>query len=732
MKHQLIYWLLFGLLILVAACHSSSSSSNSSMQPATARLYLLQSCNELEQSLREAALKEMNTRLDQSLEQALKYRSACNESGGYHVDAGISASSFSNSSSSSPADPSSSSSGDNQANSEGEPSQVSGTNNQVTGVDEADLVKNDNKYIYLVSGNAFRIVEAWPPTQVKELTKIEIEGKPHRLFVQGDRALIYSSLTSVPYSSESDDSKYSSSYSSRECTYGYDCDFIGDGLPTKITIFDISDRHSPRLVRELQLSGSYLTSRRVDNAIYTVVTSPGAEFPGVDYYSSNYYSCYSSLSDSSIKAAFAKLRAENTRIINETPLKNLVPTITDTLHQNGTPVTSDNILGQCSGFYRASVLQGNGFITLLSLDLTREDPVSTSTIISGPGAAFASATALYLAVPRQQSNDEWYWWSSFEQEQEVSVIHKFALQNEPVASTYAASGVIKGRVLNQFSIDEYENHLRLATTTGHLPSENVHSTLSVLKQEGVDLVTTGQLDNIAPQEDIRSARFAGDRGYIVTFKKTDPLFVLDLHDPQQPRIWSELKIPGFSTYMHMMDAEHILTLGYDTSDQENFAWFTGVRLQIFNVSSPDQPTLQHKEIIGTRGSSSEALTNHLAFNYFAPKNLLSLPMTVCEGGDEYGGYGTQMTFSGLMVYDVTTQDGFKLHGKVFHVSSDNSDPYNYDYGYGECSNWWSQASSKVKRSIIMDDVIFSISDELLKANRLDNLAVDLASLSIDK
>src|SRR5262249_2528861 len=154
---------------------------------------------------------------------------------------------------------------------------------------------------------------------------------------------------------------------------------------------------------------------------------------------------------------------------------------------------------------------------------------------------------------------------------------------------------------------------------------------------------TGTIENIAPTEDIRSVRFDGSRGYIVTFKKTDPLYVLDLGNPTQPHIAGQLKIPGFSTYMHMMDSAHLLTIGYDAADQGSFAWFAGVLLQIFDVSNMESPQLVHKEVIGTRGSSSEALADHLAFNYFAEKNLLALPMTICEGGSG-GMYGTTMTF----------------------------------------------------------------------------------------
>jgi len=312
-------------------------------------------------------------------------------------------------------------------------------------------------------------------------------------------------------------------------------------------------------------------------------------------------------------------------------------------------------------------------------------------------------------------------------EKQASTVHKFRIGATPTLTGYEASGIVKGRVLNQFALDENEGHLRVATTTGHAPAPETHSTMNVLKRNGSKLELTGKVDNIAPSEDIRSVRFDGSRGYIVTFKKTDPLYVFDLGNPSAPAITGELKIPGFSTYMHMMDASHLLTIGYDADDQGSFAWFTGVRLQIFDVSDMKNPKLDHVEIIGTRGSSSEALTNPLAFTYFAPKSVLALPMTICEGGSSGGGYGTNMTFAGLIVYDTTAGGGFKLKGKVPHPQSSSGNGYDSS----ACSNWWTQAQSEVKRSVVMDDFVYSISQKRVKVNGLGNLASDIAEVSLE-
>jgi hypothetical protein len=550
----------------------------------------------------------------------------------------------------------------------------------------------------MVSGGAFRIIQAWPAPQTKELSKVTIEGTPTKLFVHGKRALIFSSLPSK---------------GGKECTYGYSCSYTGDGTSTKITVLDISDYGAPEIVRELRLSGSYIASRRVGAAVHTVLASPAAGFPGLSYSAEGIGYCDTSVTTLQIQAAYTKLRKKNTQIIMETPLGDWLPSLTDTY--NGE--SSTNLLGTCQGFYRAARGDGTAFTTVLSLDMTQEAPAASATIVSRPGVVYVSPTALYVAVSHDWSEDL-PWFSSMSSYKEASTVHMFALKHVPPAPSYVASGVIKGRVLNQFSLDEWSGHLRIATTTGWTGG-GLHNSLTVLKQAGGVLLPVGFLDKLAPTEDIRSVRFTGERGYIVTFKKTDPLFVIDLADPTQPKVMGELKIPGFSTYMHSMDGNHLITIGYDAQDEGWFAWFSGVQLQIFDVTVMSQPKLLHKEVIGTRGTSSEALNNHLAFTYFPPKSLLALPMTICEGGDG-GSYGMSMTFSGLLVYDATVQSGFSLRGKVMH----SGPPANL------CNNWWADATSVVKRSIIMDDYVFSISSEVIKVNNLADLSVDVVTLSV--
>ena len=173
---------------------------------------------------------------------------------------------------------------------------------------------------------------------------------------------------------------------------------------------------------------------------------------------------------------------------------------------------------------------------------------------------------------------------------------------------YVGSGVVPGHVLNQFAMDEWYDYLRVATSRGRVPDPAVESTVSILAEtESGSLVRVGAVEHIAPSEDIRAVRFDGDRAYVVTFKKTDPLFVLDLYHPTSRASSESSKIPGFSTYLHRLDPTHLLSIGYDASDHGNFAFFDGVILQLFDVTKPTEPVLLHREKIGPEARAPRRL-----------------------------------------------------------------------------------------------------------------------------
>jgi len=674
-------------------------------------------CDDLLAQLKGVAIQEMEDQIDLNIEKVISCEGCCHSYyypyyGAYGAYGGYGGYSASYQSSSMQSIDSSSS--------VESASEYSTTNVQVAGVDEADFIKNDGSYIYILANDQFRIIDAWPPEEANIISSVEIEGIAKKLYVANDRALIYSSLDNIAGLSNG-----------KECTYGYNCDFTGDKRKLKITIFDISDRTNPVIRREILFGGSYINSRRVGTSVHTVVFSPAFFSPEIKYWPEIYEQCkgsyynwgyygyggyfnnYDEPTLEELLAAFEQLKEENRTIIENSTIIDWIPGIQDTIYSASGVVVNDGLLYDCTDFYETDTPDNQSFLTIISMDIDRMEELNHVTIFGYPGAVYASPSALYISS-RQQYNSGYQWfYDKSSGIQEASTVHKFRLHNAyPAACEYAGSGVVKGRVLNQFSMDEHEGYLRIATTTNRVPSPDVHSTMSILEEKSGELSVVGQVDHIAPKEDIRSVRFDGERGFIVTFKKTDPLFAFDLSNPAAPTIAGELKIPGYSTYIHLLDSDHLLTIGYDSEDHGSFAWFQGIMLQIFDVSNMSALELVHKSVIGTRGSTSDAATNHLAFNYFAPKNLLAIPITICEGGSGGGSYGTEMSFSGLLVYDVSLENGFSEIGNVSHL-----DPCSNCREF--CSNWWTNSNSIVKRSIFMDDYVYSVAMDQIIINDLD-------------
>jgi uncharacterized secreted protein with C-terminal beta-propeller domain len=599
--------------------------------------------------------------------------------------------------------------------------EYSTTNTQEADVDEADFMKNDGKYIYILANGMFQIVDAWPAEQAHRISTTMLDGAPRAMFVHKERAVIYTSL--------------GGDWNFETCTYGYDCEFTGDGKDLQIVVFDLADKAKPKLIRKTTFKGSYLSSRRVEDFVYTAVYFAEPPMPSMVFVPSEYqtylWDCVENegekfdIDEKALEDAFEALRLENIEKLNSMTLAEWLPQVTDEVLVNGKFQELASPLEECGGYYLSQTGDGASLLSLVSFDLTGEKTMAASTAVARPGAVYASKQAFYVAS-RHYKNETPYWFEEMVDAQETTTVHKFLMAADSPATAYSGSGLVKGRLLNQFAMSDYQGHLRVASTTGHLPGP-AYNTISVLKAQAGKLELVGMLDNIAPNEDIRSVRFGTDLGFIVTFKKTDPLFVIDLSDPTKPTIKGELKIPGFSTYMHFLDKTHLLTIGYDADDQGSFAWFQGIQLQIIDVTDITKPTLLHKEVIGTRGSSSDAATDHMAFNFFKPKEALAIPMVVCEGGSG-GDHGDVMTFNGLMVYNVTVTDGFKYKGGIPHAMPAPDGDY---YSNNACWGWWTQSNSTVKRSVFMDDWVYSVAMDEIKISALDQLDAPVATVSLE-
>ncbi len=290
-------------------------------------------------------------------------------------------------------------------------------------------------------------------------------------------------------------------------------------------------------------------------------------------------------------------------------------------------------------------------------------------------------------------------------------IHKISI-SEGVIS-YVAEGEVPGDVLNQFSMDEYGGDFRVATTSW---LSGRSSNVFVLSD---NMTIKGRLEGLAPCEEIYSARFIGERCYLVTFKTVDPLFVIDLSEPESPTVLGKLKIPGFSDYLHPYDENHLIGLGKETLGAEGmfFAWSQGVKISLFDVSNVSNPVELAKIVIGDRGSDSPASYDHKAFLFSRARNLLVIPILVRETGlwpnvtpDTYGEYRIQ----GAFVFHVSPEDGFIMRGNITHmdhaVESRRARRGSFtepDYG--------------VTRSLYIEDVLYTFSYNLIKMNSLNDL-----------
>lgn len=598
------------------------------------------------------------------------------------------------------------------------------TNVQVTGVDEADIVKNDGKYIYVVSGGKVTILDAYPAESAEVLSEIEFSGSPSEIFINDDKLIVFGTEYSGYGYGVAIPEIYPPVYSSKSFVH----------------VYDVSDRETPVMVRNVSIEGSYFDSRMIGDYVYAVINQPltyQAEQIRIPTISSNgeerpVCGCvdvyYFDNPDYSFK--FTTIMA------------------VDTQDDNKEPTTEVYLMGYSHDMY---VSLDNIYITYMKqfsyMDYIGSliDEVVLPIVPAGVAAEIqtveVSGLSLYEKLEAQMQIVQAYsnsltgeaksrfdselqnrteeWTVEFYKQMEKTIIHKISIKDGDIE--YKTQGDVPGNVLNQFSMDENNGYFRIATTTGQLSRSFERATsknhVYVLDQ---DLKIVGKLEDLAPGESIYSARFVGDRGYLVTFRKIDPLFVIDLKEPSNPTILGELKIPGYSDYLHPYDENHIIGIGKATvgAEQGDFAWYQGVKMSLFDVTDVENPKEVSKYEIGDRGTDSYALHDHKAFLFSKSKNLLVIPVLIAEIDEEkyqgeippnaFGDY----VWQGAYVFDLTLENGFVLKGGVTHVEDESSFLKSGYYYRGPYS---------VKRALYMDDVLYTVSDKMVKMNNFGTL-----------
>lgn len=556
-------------------------------------------------------------------------------------------------------------------------SEYSTTNVQVQGVDEADLVKTDGEYIYIVTGNNIVIAKGYPAGLAAKVATIAFNNfTPREIFIDGDRLLAFGSSSPGIRPLDAPAEKAGVAYPWYMNTV------------TSAKLYDIADRSSPRQLKSFDFEGSYLTSRKIGQDVYFVVNSNPRIY----------------------------------RFDNVTNPADIIPLYQDSMGIVR-PVANPADIGFIPGVKTTS------FITVASISMADENrDVSKETIAGSGQSVYASLTSLYIA---ETGNQPIYQMDGVTRSQdEKTLIVKYDLEGGKIRS--AGTGSVKGHILNQFSMDEFNGYFRIATTIGEVwntehPSKN---NIYVL-DSGLNVV--GSLEDLAPGEKIYSSRFMAGRCYLVTFKKVDPLFVLDLSDPRNPRMLGKLKIPGYSDYLHPYDQTHIIGVGKDATDASevetsarklDFAWYQGVKMAMFDVSDVENPKELYKVTIGDRGTDSPVLTDHKAFLFDQDKGLLVLPVTVAEIKGERTSPTQQgdFVFQGAYVYHLDLINGFQLRGKVTQYDNDSIYQKSGYYFYGDRS---------ITRSLYIDNVLYTVSNSRLQLNDLSTLekikAIDLGA-----
>ena len=559
------------------------------------------------------------------------------------------------------------------------------TNVQVEGVDEADIVKTDGKYLYQVNNNRIVVAEIYPSDKMKIAKIIGLEDEniyPTELYLD-DKYLILigASNNSIPVYRPGQSSimpEYYPHYSNET---------------VKLMAYDITDKSNIKKVREIELEGSYLSSRKIGSKLYLV----------------------------------SNKRFNYHRILDNAE-------VNDTPSYRDTAVKEEfiNIDHGKIEYFPGSVEPNYMIVAGVNFDLPKEG-VNVSTYLGSGESIYASAENLYVAVTRYNNtrvpgpiiND-----SAAPKKIEIkvsdreTVIYRFALNNGKL--DYTGKGSVPGSILNQFSMDEDKGYFRIATTKGNLFGEGENISKNNMYVLDSDMNACGSLEDIAPGERIYSVRFMGDRAYMVTFKKVDPLFVIDLKDPQNPAILGALKIPGYSDYLHPYDENHIIGFGKDTIELSNegirnregtTAYYQGMKIALFDVSDVSNPKEKFKEIIGDRGTDSELLNNHKALLFSREKELMAFPVTVMEiesGSnveDNRPVYGS-FSFQGAYVYNVDLEEGFKLRARISHISEEE---------YKKAGDRWYRGNMNVERIIYIGDDLYTISKGMIKANSMTDM-----------
>lgn len=537
------------------------------------------------------------------------------------------------------------------------------TNIQVENVDEADIVKTNGKYIFYVVSNKIVIVDIQNKAKMEKVAEITFENddfKPSELYIYKDKIIVIGN-----------ESGYSTSKSIVRETLN---SIYKKGIyrqNTTAIVYDISYINEPEEERRVKIEGRYVSSRMIDGNIYFVANKSISGYDIVKH---------------------------NVEDLDENAYK---PAYTDTA------VSTREKLVDFDRVYYFDNIETLNYLNLGGFNVNNEKEADVEVLMGAGDTIFCSTENLYVAKARNVYDADTR--MSFGKDTKIL---KFSLNNGDIE--FKAEADIEGGINNQFSMDEQNGYFRIATTVGktYNMDSSTSNSLYILDEK---LNEVGRLDGIAKGEKIYSVRYAGDRAYVVTFKEIDPLFVIDLSNVRNPKILGELKIPGYSTYLHPYDETHVIGFGYDTKSNSSNTGVVndGIKMSMFDITDFNNPKEMFTVKIGDRRTSSALTHNHKALLFDKEKNLIAFPISTYESGKtEYK----------AQVYDIDLAKGFTLRGEIKHEKEQDETS---SKGY-----YYTNYNLNIERIIYSQDVFYTLSKAIIKASDMNSLQeIDVLNIS---
>ncbi len=677
--------LLLAALAILAACSSSTNNNSLTNPPPITRQLALTNftdCNALDQAIVDTEVLQMKSQL-QMVQQ------------GYYWPVGVY-----NGGGPVPA----------TANNAAGPSAYTTTTAQVAGVDEADFVQNDGTHIFVLSGNSLYAASSWPPQSLSLTGHLTLEGWPREMFYDATEGVVvvFSSVWSPrPLDAQSSGVASPGVASAPICVDpGWYCGYSFDDV-TKVTTVDAT---TLQVKAELYLPGSYLTSRRIGSVVRLVVNDALAFPAGVQFWPD----LPPNATTDQRNQAFAQLEQANEALIRSFTLDDWLRRPS---YKNAAGATVP--LGySCTDFARSNGATRMGIVTIATLSLDGKGLTSRTSVLEQADLVYSSASTLYIAA------QHWWWWPAPGQD-DATYVHAFDI-TQPNAAAYLGSGVVNGTPKDQYSFDEWNGSLRVATQTAHRVADTATgpwgdvqtaSQVSVLTLSGGTLVNTGTSPEVAPGDMLTASRFLGSRGFLLASRQIDPLITFDLSNPAKPTKVAELQVSGFSSFLYPIDDTHLFAVGEQLATDHSSEQ---LQLTLFDVTDLTAPKVTSQVLVGTGYSSSQALWDPHALTWFPQKKLLALPFVDWQPSPTWDGF-----VSDLRLFTVDTATGITPSGSlsmadVYETSGDQ--------------NWSYYWRPLVTRSILAEDsasgmtAVYAISDAGIRSAWVSSLPGYLQTL----